>query len=80
MTNQMSDERVTEIETLAAPYGRTITLQDVAYESGLKILRMRIREGSRFTIVDFDAATAGQLGGLMAGWAEENAEVDEASG
>jgi hypothetical protein len=33
------------------------------------MLRIRIREGRRFTIVDLDAETAGRWGNLMAAWA-----------
>lgn len=70
----MTDEQVTELETIEAPYGRIITLQDVAYESGMRILRVRIREGSRFTIVDLDESTTAHLAGAMTKWAAQAAE------
>ncbi len=65
----MSDETVTALDEFAAPYGRKVTLEDVAHESGLRMLRIRIREGSRFTILDVDADTATRWGTVMSTWA-----------
>ena len=68
----MSDPVVTDIEQIDAPYRRQILLQDVAHESGLKLLRIRIREGTRFTILDIDAATARKWGERMVEWSDAN--------
>lgn len=68
----MSEAVVTDIEQIEAPYRRLVLLQDVAHESGLKLLRIRIREGTRFTILDLDAATAQRWAALMAQWAADN--------
>jgi hypothetical protein len=62
-------ETVTRLERFAAPYGREVELQEVAYESGMKLLRLRIREGKRFTIMDLDPATAAHWAGAMRDWA-----------
>jgi hypothetical protein len=70
----VSDPVVTDIERFDAPYRRQILLQDVAHESGMKLLRIRIREGTRFTILDIDAPTAKLWAGLMEAWAGENAD------
>ena len=51
-------ETVTRLECFQAPYGREVELQQVLYESGMKLLRLRIREGKRFTIMDLDPDTA----------------------
>ncbi len=75
----MSDTTVSEIVRLDAPYRRQIVLQDVAHESGLKLLRVRIREGTRFTILDVDAPTARAWGERMLAWADENAHAGAAS-
>ncbi len=56
----MTGETVTELETFQAPYGREVRLQDVEYESGMRLLRVTIREGRRFTTLELDAATAAQ--------------------
>jgi hypothetical protein len=57
-------------ETIQAPYGRVIRLDEVDFESGMRLLRVTIREGGRYTILDLDAATAAQWGRTMSDWAE----------
>ncbi len=65
----MSAETVTELDAFAAPYGREIKLEGVEHESGLHMLRIRIREGSRFTTMDIDKDTAARWGAMMQTWA-----------
>ncbi len=65
-------ETVTRLERFQAPYGREVELQEVLYESGMKLLRLRIREGKRFTIMDLDPATAAHWAGAMSDWASRN--------
>jgi hypothetical protein len=67
----MFEEKVTEIASILAPYGKTIALQNIAYENDTKVLRMRIREGSRFTIIDMDDNTANQLSALLSDWTKQ---------
>lgn len=57
-------------ETIQAPYGRVIRLDEVDFESGMRLLRVTIREGARYTILDLDAASAAQWGREMCDWAE----------
>ena len=64
-------ETVTPIERFLAPYGREIELQRVTYDNGYELLRLRIREGKRFTILELDAETARHWAGLMQQWAQE---------
>ncbi|MDH3594456.1 MAG: hypothetical protein OEU09_11015 [Rhodospirillales bacterium] len=66
----MTDETVMPLERFQAPYGRAVELLEVRYESGMCLLRVRIREGSRFTILDLDPSTAAHWGGAMSAWAE----------
>jgi hypothetical protein len=63
-----SEETVTEIGRIDAPWGKEILLQNVAYEGGVSMVRLRIREGKRFTILDLDPATALKLGRSLADW------------
>lgn len=65
----MSADQITDVDAFDAPFGRQITLQEVAYESGLVMLRLRIREGSRFTIIELDSETAKHWGDIMSDWA-----------
>lgn len=69
----MSDPEIVEIARIAAPYRREIVLQDVLHDSGLRLLRVRIREGHRFTIVDLDASTGEDMARLMLRWVEQSA-------
>ena len=64
---------VTPITRLTAPLGgQDIELQQVDYRhGGLSLLRVRIREGRRFTVFDIDAATAAAWGQAMLEWGNE---------
>lgn len=70
----MSDSVKTRLKAFAAPYGREVRLDDVAYESGLKMLRVTIREGARYTILELDAAAALEWADEMRKWAEGNGQ------
>lgn len=65
----MANEIVTEIEEFPAPFSKQIKVQDVCYDNDFHLLRVRIRERSRFTIIDLDAGTARRWGQLMLDWA-----------
>ncbi len=66
----MSDhfESATPLATIEAPYGREIRLEDVA-AGELRLLRLRLREGRRHTVLDIDAETARLWGQAMLDWA-----------
>ncbi len=64
-------ETVTSVAKLAAPYGKELELQQVQYDNGFTMLRLRIREGRRFTIVDLDPGTAAQWAAVMGEWAQQ---------
>lgn len=66
----MTETTKTKLETILAPYGREIRLDEIGYESGMRLLRVTIREGSRYTILEIDAATAVQWSRAMSTWAE----------
>ncbi len=65
----MSDER-TPIASFAAPYRREVRLEAVTFESGMKMLRVIVREGHRITQLDLDPATARAWGAAMSEWAD----------
>ncbi|KIM00595.1 hypothetical protein CCC_03197 [Paramagnetospirillum magnetotacticum MS-1] len=66
---QFAKETVTPLASLAAPWSREISFSAVDHESGLRILRMRIKEGrARFTIVDLDEKTVGEMMAVMEVW------------
>jgi hypothetical protein len=74
----VSEPVVTDLENIDAPYGRKVLLQNVAHESGLTLLRIRIREGNRFTILDIDIPTAKLWADRMQAWAAANATTGAA--
>lgn len=48
-----------------------IELQQIDHaEGGMSLMRIRIREGKRFTIFDIDPATAQQWADAMRDWAQ----------
>ncbi len=54
--------------------GQEIELHSVDFGTGgTPFLRVRIREGRRFTVFDIDAGTAADWAGAMAAWAAANA-------
>ncbi|MBK9245630.1 MAG: hypothetical protein IPM30_12455 [Burkholderiales bacterium] len=72
---------ITPLARLHAPIGgQEIELQQVDYvHGGLSLLRIRIREGKRFTVFDIDAATAAEWGEQMSQWARLHAPSPQAA-
>jgi hypothetical protein len=64
----------TRIATVEAPYHREVWLDDVQFDSGMRLLRVTIKEGRRFTQLDLDAATADRWGQSMLDWARRTEE------
>jgi uncharacterized protein DUF6967 len=63
-------DRIVPVARLQVPLGgQVIELQHVAFEGGMAMLRVRIREGHRFTVFDVDAATAMEWARAMQAWA-----------
>jgi hypothetical protein len=65
-------EQTQSLEKFAIPYSKEVELFHVVYENGFPILRLRIREGKRFTMVDLDAASAEHWGEALLKWANDN--------
>lgn len=70
-------DRIVPIARFAVPLGgQQIELQQVEFASGgLSLLRVRIREGRRFTIFDIDPGTAALWGTAMRDWAASRPEA-----
>lgn len=65
------------IESLAhfvVPLGQQdIEIQQITHvEGGLPLMRLRIREGKRFTIFDIDPVTADAIGQVMIQWGQRS--------
>ncbi|KAA5602427.1 DUF6967 family protein [Blastochloris sulfoviridis] len=66
----------TRLHTIVAPYGREVWLDEVPFESGMRLLRITIREGRRFTVLDLDAQSAAQWGEAMTEWSNSQTGCD----
>jgi len=74
----VTSEKVTRLERFQAPYGREITLDNVDHDSGMRLLRITVREGRRFTIFDLDAPTAAHWGAVLTDWSEQEPSAPDA--
>lgn len=54
---ETGDADVVDVGRTDAPWGNDLLVQAICYRSGMRIARLRIREGRRFTILDLDEAT-----------------------
>ena len=65
------DNEITPVDKFVLPIGRQeIELQTIVYEGGgMPQLRVRIREGKRFTVFDVDPDSAEHWGRAMLAWA-----------
>ena len=62
---------ITPIASLSVPLGgQLLELQEIVHADGaMPLLRVRIREGKRFTVLDIDPASARRWGEAMVAWA-----------
>jgi hypothetical protein len=66
---------VTSIVQITVPLGgQQLELQEIVHAPGaMPMLRVRIREGKRFTVLDIDANSARAWGEAMLAWARRQA-------
>ena len=69
---------LTNVDRFTGPLGRQeIELAEVVHDAGgMPLLRIRIRERSRFTIFDIDPVTARRWGEAMRRWGESRQGPD----
>lgn len=62
---------ISELDKFRIPLGnQQVELQQIDHaDGGMSLLRIRIREGRRFTIFDIDPASAQRWAEVMQGWA-----------
>jgi hypothetical protein len=65
------ESTVTRLDKFTAPYGKEVTLENVSYENGMRVLRIHIREGNRFTVMDIDDNTASKWSTGMKNWVDQ---------
>jgi len=64
-------ENIEDKGEISAPWGKRIEIQELTYETGVKQLRLRIREGRRITDLELDPETAIQLAAVVGNWADK---------
>ncbi len=62
------------MEQITAPSGQVIELRQIFHETGVRLLRIIIRDGVRYSTIELDAATAFDWGTQMRDWARDGAE------
>jgi hypothetical protein len=69
-------DKSTSLDKFRVPIGnQEIELQEIEYAAGgMPMLRMRIREGARFTIFDIDHLTAARWAQVMLEWSGRQAK------
>jgi hypothetical protein len=74
-------DKITSLDKFRVPVGnQEVELQQVDFMAGGEpLLRLRIRERSRFTIFDIDAVTAGHWAEVMAAWSQQKLSVTKVS-
>lgn len=75
-------ETVTDLGEIQAPWNKQLTLQELVYEGGFAMLRVRIKERRRFTDLELDPGTARRLAEILAVWADqvEGGNLEEGCG
>ena len=70
-------DKLTSIDKFRVPVGnQEIELQQIEFAAGGEpLLRLRIRERTRFTVFDIDAVTAGHWAEVMAAWSRQKLEA-----
>ncbi len=61
-------QSVTGLDKIQAPWNKQITVEEVTYEGGFTMVRLRIKEGRRFTDLELDPETASRLAKILASW------------
>ena len=60
------------MEQITAPSGQVIELRQIFHETGVRLLRVIIRDGVKYSTIDLDAATAFYWGTQMRDWAGDS--------
>lgn len=62
-------QTVSRLDEIQAPWNKEIIIDEVEYEGGFKMVRLRIKEGRRITDLELDVATAQRLRAVLGDWA-----------
>ena len=62
---------VTTLEDVELPFRRKASVRKVDFESGMSMVRLVLREGTRITQVDLDEVTANKLASALSSAAQD---------
>ena len=65
----MTPDETRPIDKLLLPFGKEVAIEEIVFDAEVRLLRLRIRERSRFTIVDLDPDSAEAWGARLLEWA-----------
>ena len=65
-------ERTKPLTRFSVPFNKEVEIFEVIFDNHSTLLRARIKEGRRFTIIDLDPITAQIWGEAMCNWARLN--------
>ena len=68
----MSSEKLTPIADWPLANYKKANFKDAEFESGMHLLRLTIREGTRITIADIHPEAALEMGKAMIKWAQDH--------
>ena len=71
----MTISKTKHIKKLTAPFAKQVEIMEVLLENDITFLRVRIKEGSRFTILDLDPVSAQEWGESMVEWAKTRPDL-----
>ena len=66
-----NDKILFQLDTL---FNKKIELHEISLENEVALLRIRVREGQRFTVIDLDPIAAKDWGEAMIKWAKSYSE------
>ena len=71
MGGAVTKQKTRNLSKILAPFGKQIEFEEVILDNDVTLLRLRIKEGSRFTVIDLDPVTAEAWQTIMANWLEK---------
>jgi len=59
------------MEQITAPFGQVIEVRQIFHDSGVRLLRIIVRDGGKYFTLDLDPASAHAWGNQMVNWAKD---------
>jgi len=69
-------EEIKDFGEIDAPYGKQLIFKTVSYDNGFNIMRLRVKEGKRFTDMDLDVNTVKLWQEKFDKWLSQQSEME----